>query len=94
MSKAHPVSQSPNASSQPGSNEKMLSYEVHFFRADGTLSLRLHTAALGQEEVMRAMAKMQTGEFVEVKVWRGLDRAVVCHKPAIPESEPDPIIPL
>jgi hypothetical protein len=73
---------------------KMLSYEVHFFRADGTLSLRLHTAALGQEEVMRAMAKMQTGEFVEVKIWRGLDRAVVRHKPALPLSDSDSVTPV
>jgi hypothetical protein len=60
---------------------------VHFFRADGTLSLRLLTAAAGSEDVVRSLVKMQSREFAAVKVWRGLDRMVVRHKPAISEPE-------
>lgn len=86
MTIAHPASKIPGIPPQPVSaeGERMLSYEVHFFRADGTLSLRLHTAAARHDDVLRAMVKMQCREFVEVKVWRGLNRVVVRHRPAIP----------
>ena len=87
----HPASKIAGIPPRPvsGDGDKMLSYEVHFFRADGTLSLRLHAAALRHEDVMRALDKMRSREFVEVKVWRGLDRAVIRHRPATsPDAMP------
>lgn len=91
MDRAHPAFQNPDGLPQTmvGGGEKMLSYEVHFFRADGTLSLRLHTAAIRRDDVLRALVKMQCREFVEVKVWRGLNRMVIRHRPAMSDPEAD-----
>ena len=92
MNIAHPASKIADIPPQPASagGEGLLSYEVHFYRADGTLSLRLHAAAVRHDDVLRALDKMRCHEFVEVKVWRGLDRAVIRHRPAIPPAPEHP----
>jgi hypothetical protein len=76
----------PAAAKKP---DGLVSYEVHFLRADGTLSLRLFTAAATTEEALLSVGKMQSGEFAAVKVWRSLDHAMVHHRPAHAEPAED-----
>ena len=67
----------------------MIDSEIHFFRADGTLGLRVLAAAANHDEILLAVAKMRSPDFASVKVWRGMARDRVRHRPVmtIPEAE-------
>ncbi|MEP6606732.1 MAG: hypothetical protein ABJA60_11545, partial [Nitrosospira sp.] len=52
----------------------MLCYEVHFYRHDGTLGMRVLTAAASENGALFTMRKMRCAEFSAPKVFRGLNR--------------------
>jgi hypothetical protein len=53
----------------------LLSYEVHFFRADGTLGLRVFAAATSDTGAHFVVRRMRCAEFSSMKVCRGVNRA-------------------
>ncbi|MEO8341713.1 MAG: hypothetical protein ABI604_18755 [Nitrospirota bacterium] len=52
----------------------MLCYEVHFYRHDGTLGIRVLTAAATEDDALFTLRKMHCAEFSAPKVFRGLNR--------------------
>jgi hypothetical protein len=53
----------------------MLCYEVHFYRHDGTLGMRVLTAAATENEALFTLSRMRCAEFSGPKVFRGLNRS-------------------
>jgi hypothetical protein len=51
----------------------MLNYEIHLFKADGTLSILMSTVATGDVDAKLRAVGMLKGGITSAEVWRGLD---------------------
>jgi hypothetical protein len=67
-----------------------LSYEVHFFRADGTLGLRVFAAATSDTGAHFVVRRMRCAEFSSMKVYRGVNRAKAARRDLRQNDRSDP----